>query len=359
MDPRPIYNDETPGNPSSPYYVDSSKNVVDSAGKAVYVRTGDGTKANNDDPDNRIAADPWRYTRAKADPTDKVPDLNRYHFNEEVIAITIPSNLTLKRVRTYPVNKDSSDSPHTMNEAKNSVNEDKLSSGTINLTYTADEAGLYTISITDTTPEDDRPRDAATALTFTVYVVNFDNAVTTPAFAFTDGTEIDPTTRAVARSDQTDLPIGFNVSGSTPSDNIALEFQVEGGGQVYVRAPSDRATDRNITGRASSTLSTSSESSVYLDIRGNTNKVTTWVSGTNPAVTGKSIIYIHGYAQLEITEGDGQTGAPGGRLEGPLGVKVTDSRNRAIRYPLIVSFPATGTDSNGEFMSPRDNAFGW
>ena len=95
-------------------------------------------------------------------------------------------------------------------------------------------------------------------------------------------------------------------------------------------------------------------------MRGNTNKVTTWVSGTNPAVTGKSIIYIHGYAQLEITEGDGQTGAPGGRLEGPLGVKVTDSRNPRIRYPLIVRFPATGeNDSNRRiYPFPRDNAFG-
>ena len=103
VDPRPAYRDDDPGPAGdrqeigSPYYVDSSKNVVNSDGKAVYRQTGNGTKANND-PNNRVAADPWRYTRAKADPTDKVPDLNR-NFNEESIAITIPTSLTLKRVK--------------------------------------------------------------------------------------------------------------------------------------------------------------------------------------------------------------------------------------------------------------------
>ena len=222
-------------------------------------------------------------------------------------------------------------------------------SGSHVLTLSASAASVVTVTITDATPTEDSSSAAPYVRTtvtyqFEVYVVNFDADVTTAAFGFDDGVVVDPSLRATARSDQRDLPIDFNVTGSIPSSDIPLEFKVEGGGQVYVYKTSRR------TGSSGTTLSTSSEANVYLDMRGNSNKVTAWVSGTNPSVTGKSIIYIHGFAQLEITEGDGQTGAPGGRLEGPLGVKVTDSGNRPIRYPLIVSFPATSTDSNGSFI---------
>ena len=111
MDPRPTYSDGTPStasNPSSPYYVDTSGNVVDSEGDAVYVQTGGGTRADNSDPENPIAASPWRYTRAKADPNEKVPDANRYHYNEEAISILMPpanENLTGRKpiVRNYTV----------------------------------------------------------------------------------------------------------------------------------------------------------------------------------------------------------------------------------------------------------------
>ena len=46
VDPRPTYDDDDPirtaGPVSPPYYVDSSKNVVDSNGEAVYFQTGTG-----------------------------------------------------------------------------------------------------------------------------------------------------------------------------------------------------------------------------------------------------------------------------------------------------------------------------
>ena len=72
----------------SPYYVDTNNRVVDSTGAAVYVQAGTGTPANNDDPQNPVAADPWRYTRATAQPTTKVPDANRYHYQQERVTIT-------------------------------------------------------------------------------------------------------------------------------------------------------------------------------------------------------------------------------------------------------------------------------
>ena len=50
IDPRPTYNDETPGGAGGPefrrtYYVDNEWNrVVDADGEAVYVQTGTGTR---------------------------------------------------------------------------------------------------------------------------------------------------------------------------------------------------------------------------------------------------------------------------------------------------------------------------
>ena len=61
VDPRPTYSDETPGTAGSPngtYYVDTSGNVVDSDGNAVYVQTGSGTRADNTDPNSPVAASP-------------------------------------------------------------------------------------------------------------------------------------------------------------------------------------------------------------------------------------------------------------------------------------------------------------
>ena len=93
----------------------------------------------------------------------------------------------------------------------------------------------------------------------------------------------------------------------------------------------------------------SSEAEVYLDMKGRTNTVTVYPRGTNPNNTGKSIIYVNRYANLTITHGDGQTGAPGGRLEEYLGVRVTDSGGNRIPG-MVVRFPATGTDSLGKFI---------
>ena len=333
--------------------------VVGNSNTTVYVLIG----GSDTDTENRRAYQVYNrtgteldysYATVTADPDGKVTDAERYHYNEERISISVPTDLTLKRVKTYTVNKGSSVSPHIMNEARNSVNEDKLTSGTISLTYTASGEGEYNISITDTTPDHDRPRDEATALTFTVYVVEIDETVRSgdTAFVFSDGTVVDSTTRAVARSGQIPQPIGFNVTGN-PSANIPLVFKIEGGGQVYARETgATRPTDKDKEGQRSSGTQEfvlSSAAEVYLDMRSNTNKVTVYPRGKSPVTAGQTMIYIHGYAQLEITEGDGQTGAPGGRLEGPLGVKVTDSRSQPIRYPLVVRFPAgTATDdTNG------------
>ena len=68
--------------PISPYFVDTSGNVVDSNGAAVYIRRGTGS---------RTDADPYTYTRAKSDPNrqgNPVPLADRFDYNEEAIQVT-------------------------------------------------------------------------------------------------------------------------------------------------------------------------------------------------------------------------------------------------------------------------------
>ena len=240
---------------------------------------------------------------------------------------------------------------HAMNEAQPLVNEFKLVSGTINLTYTASTPGEYTFTITDTTDSNDRSR-VVPNLTFTVYVVNLDEEVRTNnslGFEFSDGTIMTPKLRAVDRSSQIPQDISFGVGVGV--EDIPLVFTVEGGGQVYARE-TGRATDGNLEGpRSSGTREhvLSSAAEVYLDMKGRTNTVTVYPRGTNPNVTGRSIIYVNRYANLTITHGNTQTGAPGGRLEEYLGVQVTDSGGNRIPG-MVVRFPATNTDTNGVFI---------
>ena len=167
--PRPTYNDDTPnfaGSPSTPYYVDDEGDVVDSNGAAVYVQTGDGTRAgvNNNPP-----ASPWRYTGATANPADKVPDANRYHYNQEQVTITLTDNDSARITKVGNVNITPA-AEHDLMET--GTGGGKLSSGSTTLTLSATTAGETTITIADTTPSADRPGDAALSITFTVYVVD-------------------------------------------------------------------------------------------------------------------------------------------------------------------------------------------
>ena len=101
--PRPEYHDNSSGVdlPSTQLstvstgnrYVDTGRNVFDSEGKAVYIRTGGGNRYNNngtpDDTSDDTAASPWKYERAKADPDVPIAEADRFDFNEETVSITL------------------------------------------------------------------------------------------------------------------------------------------------------------------------------------------------------------------------------------------------------------------------------
>ena len=338
VDPRPTYSDDDPGDagsPSLPYYVDSSKNVVDSTGKAVYVQTGGGIRADNSDPnpDNRIAANPWRYTRAKAEPTTKVPDLNRYHYNEEAVTISV-SDAYITKVGRYEFT-DTSKTTHTLLEKGKDDTKNKLS-GSVEVTFNATAAAVVQISITDATPPTDAPADGkADPIQFTVYVVQQQSAVENQATTFASGKD------GVEYGYDTEDP-RIDSYFVFAAEDAPVNYSVEGSGRVYVSVSQDRRTS------ATNTLWTSSEAPVYLDINRGTSKVTAYISG-NP---GKTAVYIFSgqdptkYPSIEITQGNPQIGATESRLEEPLAVKVTDGNNRPIAG-VAVSFATDATNSVG------------
>ena len=345
VDPRPTYNDETPGTAGSPngtYYVDSSKNVVDEDGDAVYVQTGDGTKANNDDPNNRIAAVPWRYTRAKADPTDKVPDLNRYHYNEETIKVDLTGNARIIRVGSRNVNltaTDDLDMYERTHPMYDSAAEHEKLSGSVSLVIepTGTDGGVVTVKVTDESLTSDAPINGKSdPITFTLYSVKYQNDVDDSITTLVgDGVEY------AFDNDVRPLSSYFTFPGTA----VPAHYSIEGSGTFFIRQTYTDGSPTSVK-TASKVLSTSDAAPVHIDMKKGTNKVTAWVSGGTP----RTMIFIYSgstpanYPEIEITGGSPQTGAPSGRLDDYFEVKVTDGRRRPISG-LPVTFTKSDPDN--------------
>ena len=305
---------------SGTLYVDSSKNVVDDSGAAVYIQSGDTA--------------PFRYTRAKADPDAKVPDNDRYHYNEEAVTITV-ADAYITKVGRYEFT-DPSKTTHTLREKGKDDTKDKLS-GSVEVTFNAPAAAVVQITITDTTPTDDAPATGiADPITFTVYVVKQQSEVQNQATTFASGKD------GVEYGYDTEDPQIDNYFEFAP-DDAPVNYSVEGSGRVYISVSSNRRTS------STNNLWTSSEAPVYLDVNRGTSKVTAWISG-NP---GKTAVYIFSgqdpskYPHIEITQSsNNQIGATEARLEDYLEVKVTDGNRRAVSG-VAVGFVTVAANSEG------------
>ena len=358
IDPRPTYNDETPnqaGSPNATYYVDTSRNVVDADGKAVYVQTGTGARRDDSDPQNITPADPWKYTRAKADPTTKLSDGERYHYNEEAIGINVqPGTLTFKRGNTVipssistQLSGDPTNATASLYEGADDTNR-RLSSP-ITLTGTATAAGVYTITITDITEDSDFPTAPSTAasITLTVYVVTPAHSLSSPSTNF--ATNEDGVYYGY-KGDDRQISSNFTF---TPA-NAPVYYSVQGSGQLYVGT-----ANRNL--RLPNGTLTSSSAPVFLRGHTGTSKITAYVASPNP--TPRTAIYLYidtsnltKIPRITITGGNDQTGATEARLEEPLKVRVTDGNNHPVSG-VAVGFTATnptGATTASKFIPVPD-----
>ena len=257
-----------------------------------------------------------------------------HYYEQESIEITV-SGGALKKVGSHDASGTSLmmyESTH--NSYSTTSNPHQRLSSSVILTLTAPTTpAVVTIGIVTTSDGPTghaEPGTSSIPFNFTVYVVGPLNAAGTTAVNATsplDGVEF--------VSDQQDPRINghFTFNGA----NEPVYYSVEGSGRLYVSPVPDRKTS------PTNNLYTSSSAPVYLDTNGGSSKVTAHVAGSRDPAT---ILYLFSggrlneLPQIEVRSGDGQTGAPLGRLDDYFEVRVTDGRRRPVSG-LPVTFATT------------------
>ena len=289
--PRPPYATDTSGNAlptsqqsinsSSPYYVDTSRNVVDSEGRPVYLRTGAGVRASTG-----VAADPYRYERAKLDPTMAIVEDDRFDFNEESISIASEpsSNITIT---------DQRDGQSAATMAETASFAQLRSRVTLDCDVTA--VGTYVITITDTTPDEDFPANRVPtnkqSITFTLYV-------TEQSSTLTAGTNT--IAAAVTRVD-TGLekePVSRRFTIAPNPGNVQVRYRVvEGSGTLYV------GNEERTQGTPTTDLTVHQSVEVWINTNRTNNKVTATLQGGDPNVNSfrASIVFEYTGSDRRIT----------------------------------------------------------
>ena len=343
--------DGTYSSVDGPFYVNSSKQVVDEKGDPVYQAS---------DTDNGISD--TNRKRATADPDAKVDDQFRYHYNQEAIQVDLTGPAEIIKVGSRNVNitedEDLDMYERTHPSYEGAADHEKLS-GSVTLVLQPTGAGVVTIRVDDETPDTtDAPTNGKSdPITFTLYVVNYNLSVRTSALAFT-GLRGENYTYA---GDQFDSPVGFSVT-SEPSGNAPIKIEVvEGPGRLYIQKTytvGDFSGSPRSLGRAAkeidissavgseTTATTGGQSSVHLDAGGGTNRITITAPGHDPVTA----IFVYGRPEIQIVSGDDQTGATEGRLEDPLVVKVVDQRGRGVPMAIVTFGSNNATDEDERFL---------
>ena len=322
----------------SGYFLHANGHFLNAAGLPIdsqgYIR--DGTDGAHRDPKEK-ASD---TTRTKTTP------LKQYHFNEESISITATSVPTGGSI-TFT--KGSTEVTGLSEHAETS---DERLSSSISLSCRADTAGVYTITIADTTGSDDTPTGytAATSITFTITVLQA--PATSRGLTVTSGLE-----------DTLVGEFGMQTISVTVSDttaNARVEFEI-------TKGPGSLSAENTIGSKTSKRLSTltgaDGVATVKLDPKKGTNHVRAWIYGNPPGTTSKSTegIYIYRWAILNKVSGDsGDSGDPqqnqkgpvSSRLEEPFVVQLFDSTGRTTIPGAVINFRATATPSGSLRYDP-------
>ena len=325
-------------------HVDNSGNVVDSEGRPVYVLVAGGP-------------------RLKAAPNDPVPVTDRFHYDEEAIAISVtPATMTFKRsVTTIPVVGSPVRITEALDDTTASLWEEHETSNrrpasSITLTGEATAAGVYTITITDVTPAADF-RTAPTSLDSITFTVTVLQAVATSR----DLTIISVLSDTIVGEFGTE---SLSVTVSDTTENARVEFEI-------TRGPGSLSAEKTVGSKTSRRLSTltgtGGVATVNLDPKRGTNHVRAWIYGNPPGTTGKSTeaIYIYRWAILNKVSGDSgdsgnpqqnQRGTVSSRLEEPFVVQLFDSTGRTTIPGAEITFKVV--DSGGTDVSAVDGSEG-
>ena len=231
-----------------------------------------------------------------------------YYYNDESVSITTSPAITLMKGSTAVTGL-----------VERHDERDQQLSSSITLTGSHTTPAVYDITITDNTAAEDidgTVPEARASITFTVFVVadRRPGAETPPSPTLI----LDAQNYKTNGTDYSDQPIA-----RPGTDNIRIEYKVvSGSGRLYVQ----RGTAPIRKSSAVRTLSTSDAADVRLDMNGTTNVVQATAARAAPTTA----LFIFGDPRVTIVSGNEQEGGPGGQLDDPLVIKVTDGKGRAL-----------------------------
>ena len=354
-------------------YANSSKSAYSSRGYPLHYYTP-AFDYNHDD--NADTADKTAAAKASSqikiiteDFADPRPKSNRYHYNDEAIAIAISNDDTSIGSLTpnTRLRLKNSGLPVLLKPTTRIANIDGVRGGaslyemdpvrglpgSVTLIYRPTAVGTHTITIADVTPLADLPMNASERLlqaniTFTLYVVE-------GAAAQTQINSVEATDEAVYYGGEQPLRLDtylrffettVDADGSREIDavenpeNVELHYQVaEGPGRVYVKT-SDEDTTTPTT-----SLLTSTEAQVYLNMNNGRSVVIASIAGQDPDTEGVSIVFHYTGSRTGTggTTGGGTTGG-GTTGGGTTGGGTTSTGTLTVRPTSITGQPGSQHD---------------
>ena len=283
---------------------DSGKNAYDNNGLPLYYYRDAvaGVDANNDgdfidDGDTKpvTAQAGSRVKILQEEFAARVPNANRYHYNDEAIAISVDANMSVRLKSgstSYPVTTFTT-APTTRATALSTTTASLWEGGgirslpsSITLLCTSATAGTYTVTITDVSPESDFPSNAPetleqTSITFTLYVE--DDAAPTGSLNFNQATG--SLLRLDTAKSIEPIHTHFNLTDES-LNNKSIRYKVTtGSGLLYVGTPTREDTT------PISDLTIHKDASVYLKVNQTDNEVVAAIAGQDLRTHGKTLVF--------------------------------------------------------------------
>ena len=231
--------------------------------------------------------------------------------------------------------------------AASETNNLKLIAGSVKVYCALGDAGVYTLTVDDTSTDNDED-DEADDITFKAYAVQsrVDVEQSVNAVAF------DPANAAILY-DTGDEIVTVNLTGSANSfAEVYLEIS---GGSLYVPEPYDTGTDSfSFTTRTVSRYTTHTRTGGNATVQFRPNR------GSNVQITARVVFdsdleavktYYYNNAVLAKVSGDEQVGRPNTQLVNPLVVKVENGSRRAVPGQVVL-FQFSDATSDFSFSTP-------
>ena len=338
--------------PSDDLYVDSSKNVVDSRGRPVYIEEGR-------DTDNNNSNDEWKYARAKADPVAPYTSTasQRYAYNDERIGITSSANVTkvemIHQTRRYSLaGAEAAGSGYFLSER------DKArgipSSITLRISTggppTVTTGATHTVTIADNrdgTRVNDYPRlkPVVDSLVFTLYTVQDKGAAD----------RVNLTGSSFISTGLSKRKIDGDYTVTTTNTLILYEV-IEGPGTLYV------GTLENPTGTPAKTLIKSAATDIFLYLNRGESRVRAYPDAGRP---GDGVTITYDYTGSDRLTGGGRTPTPTPTPTTPrqqtpsLSISVADGETATTRRVTVTATDAQGTTVSGLAITLRSLTSGF